>query len=504
MSIAKKILSNTAVQVAGRGFNALLSIFILRLITGFLAVEMYGYYTSIYDFLAFFGIAADLGLFTIAVREMGKGQRDRSFIASNILGMRMFLAMTSMALAVIVAFMIPAHAGTPMGVGIAIASMAVFLGIMHGTVSTVLQVELKMERATIGLVLGKVFTVLWMIAVVYWWHAGDRSMQAFYQLMVAGVVGNLVAFLYTFCYAARHAKFRPQFDPGYWKEIMTTSAPYGLALILNMVYFRIDGLMILYMKGPQEAAFYGPAVRVMEILSIIPVYFMNSVLPTLSKAVAEAGQVARVTAAKVRNILKHSFSFLWLLALPMVSGLALVAYPVIALISDNPELLSDVSAGIYGADWALQILAFAMGFAFLNALFTYSMVAVNRQNMLLWINGSAAIFNIVANYFVIPNLGIRGAALTSVATEAFILTAAFLVARRYVQFSFDWKLMGKVLLAVAAMTGVVWYLRDSAYDLFGLKNLGILLVAGLGAVVYAGILLALKAVPWEAMRLRKG
>lgn len=494
MSIAKKILSNTAVQVLGRGINAVASIFILRMITGFLSVETYGYYTSIYDFLAFFGIAADLGLFTIAVREMGKGTRDRNFIASNILGMRMALTLCSMAAAVAVAFMIPAHEGTPMSVGIAIASMAVFLGIMHGTVSTVLQVELKMERATVGLVLGKLVTVGWMAAVIYWWQAGEPSMEAFYQLMVAGVVGNLIAFLYTFWYAAKHAKFRPQYNKQYWREILTTSAPYGLALILNMIYFRIDGLMILYMKGPGEAAFYGPAVRVLDILSIVPVYFMNSVLPVLSRAVSESK-------AKVREILKLSFSFLWLVALPVVVGLSLVAYPVIALISDNPELLSNVSAGIYGADWALQILAFAMGFAFLSAMFTYSLVAVNHQGLLLWINGSAAIVNIVANYFVIPEWGARGAAATSVVTEAFILLVAFLVARRYVRFEFDWKLMLKATFGVALMGGAVWTFRDASYDWLGLKNLGVVLLAGIGAAIYAAVLVILKAVPRDAIKM---
>ncbi|MFT7184318.1 MAG: O-antigen/teichoic acid export membrane protein, partial [Oceanicoccus sp.] len=71
MSTAKKILSNTAIQVAGRAIMAVTSIVILKAISGFLSVEGYGMYKGVYDFLAFFGIIADLGLFTIAVREMG-------------------------------------------------------------------------------------------------------------------------------------------------------------------------------------------------------------------------------------------------------------------------------------------------------------------------------------------------------------------------------------------------------------------------------------------------
>ena len=180
--------------MAGRAVMAASSVVILKIITGFLSVEEYGMYSSIYEFLAFFGIAADLGLFTIAVREMSKEERERSFVMSNIFGMRMALAVSMMALAVITVFLIPNFTGTYIPVGVAIASMAVFLAIMHGTVSRVLQVELKMQYATLGLVLGKLLSLAWMVAVIFWFYAGDPSAEAFYMLIVAGTVGISLPF----------------------------------------------------------------------------------------------------------------------------------------------------------------------------------------------------------------------------------------------------------------------------------------------------------------------
>ena len=198
MSTAKKILSNTAVQVFGRAIMAGLSIVILKIISHFLSVEGYGQYTAVYEFLAFFGIAGDLGVFAIAVRDMSKGERDREFIANNILGMRLMLAGLMMALATVAGFLIPAYEETYIPMGVAIASFSVFLAIMHGTVSSVLQVNLKMQNSTWGLVLGKVISLGWMVGVIFYFYAGEPSQDSFNQLMVAGVVGNLVAFLYTF------------------------------------------------------------------------------------------------------------------------------------------------------------------------------------------------------------------------------------------------------------------------------------------------------------------
>ncbi len=489
MSTAKKILGNTAVQVAGRGVMAAASVVILKIISGFLSVEGYGMYAGVYEFLAFFGIAADLGLFTIAVREMGRGDRDRSFIASNILGMRISLAVLALSTAVIAAFLIPNYAGTYIPGGVAIASFAVFLSILHGTVSSVLQVELKMQYSTIGLVGSKLIGLGWMLAVIYYFYAGAPSAEAFYQLIVAGVVGNLFAFLFTLRYALKYARIRPAFDKAYWKEIMVTSVPYGLALILNMIYFRIDSIMILFMKGPTELGFYSPAVRILEILSVIPVYFMNSVLPVLSRAVKNGGE-------KVERILKLAFDFLFMIGFPVVVGLFILAYPIIFLIT-QPEFLSRLDEGIYGSDIGLQILVFAMFFAYLNSLFTYSLVAVNKQLHLLWINGSAAVLNIAANFVVIPALGFRGAALTSVATEAYILLIAWLVARRHLKYKLDFIAFGKTAVAAAVMGFAVYYLQEPTYNLWGLQNLNVLLLSGLGAVIYGAMLLLLKAIPEE-------
>ncbi len=499
MSTAKKILGNTAVQVAGRGIMAIISIIILKAISGFLSVEGYGMYKGVYDFLAFFGIIADLGLFTIAVREMGREERDRHFIAGNIFGMRIALAFIAMSLAILAAFSIPAYKGSAIPIGVSIASLAVFLAIMHGTVSSVLQVELKMHYSTIGIVLGKLISLAWMMSVIFYFFVGTPSNEAFYQLLLAGVIGNLFAFCFTFYYVLKYTPMRPRFDASYWKEIMISSIPYGIALVLNMIYFRIDSIMLLWMAGPKENGFYGPAVSMLEILSVIPVYFMNSVLPTLSKAVKSNKE-------KAARILQLCFDFLYLLALPMSIGLFLLAYPIIFLIT-QPEFLSKLDQGVFGSDIALQILVFAMFFSFLNSVFTYSMVAVNKQNHLLWINGIAAFGNVLANYFVIPVLGFRGAALTSVLTELFIFILAFFVSRKFITFKFSRIRLLKACFSAFIMALSIFALKEPSYYWLNMENFNIAFLSFIGALIYCSILLITGAIPDEfvkKIRMRSG
>ena len=489
MSTAKKILGNTAVQVAGRAAMALISIAILKIITGFLGVEGYGMYSGVYEFLAFFGIAADLGLFTICVREMSKGEEDRNFIVGNIFGMRIGLAALMMMLATVSIFFIPRYSGTPIPLGVAISSLAVFLAILQGTVSSVLQVELKMQYATIGLVLGKVVNLAWMAGVVFLFYKGNPGDPAFYQLLWAGVFGNLASFLFTYHYARKFAHVKPQMNKAYWKKIFTTAVPYGLALVMNMVYFRIDGIMILFMKGPKELGFYSPSVRMLEILSVMAVYFMNSVLPVLTRKMKEG-------MAEAQRVAQMAFDFLYMVGLPMAVGLYLLSYSIIAM-TTQPEFLSNIPAGIYGADAALRILAFAMFFSYLNSLFTYSLLAVNKQNHLLWINGSAAIFNILANFLAIPGYGFRGAAFTSVLTEIFILGASYWIVRKHLNYHFNWGRLAKATVAATAMAGVLVVLKEPVLAFAGLGSLNAIWLVGIGGLVYLFGLWLLGAIPEE-------
>jgi len=499
MSVARKILSNTLAQVAGRAVMAGLSIVILKTVATFLTADGevggYGQYSAVYEFLAFFGIIADLGLFTIAVREMSKGERDRAFVFQNILGMRMVTAVLCMMLAIVVAFVMPQYRGTFVPMGVVVASLAVFLAIVQGTVSSALQVEHKMQHSSMGLVLSKFVTMAWMLLVVYVLYAGEGPSQAaFDQLMWAGVWGNWVALLYTAWHARKIMSLRPSFDRAYWREVVTTAAPYGLALVLNMIYFRIDGVMLPLILGQErgfvEAGYYGPPMRILEILSVIPVYFMNSMLPVLAAALREEGG-----REKAGRMLGLSFDFLYGFGLPLMIGLNLLAYPIVFLIAD-PDFLSRLSEGVYGSDVALKILAAAMFFSYLNSLFNYTLIATGRQNALLWINGSACVFNIGVNYFwAIPMYGFRGAAVVTVLTEILVLALSGFWARRELRFGLNWGRLVKMTLAAAAMGLAVELLREPSYHWLGMQNWNVFLLAGAGAVVYGGVLWGMGGIP---------
>lgn len=492
MSIARKILTNTIAQIAGKVVNALLSILTIKIITNYLSLSGYGEYTTIYEFLAFFGIASDLGLFTIAVREMTKDESKIPRIIGNVLTLRTFLAVSTMIVAIASVWFIPKYQGTHIPFGVAIASLTVLIAILTGTLSSVLQVHLKMEKASWAGVIGKLVSVAYMLYIIFI-AIPQASDVGFYHLIGAGVIGNMVMLAVTYWYTRKLTVIRYQFDWDLCKKVLLQALPYGVALILNTIYFRIDTIMLSFMKNSEEVGIYSVGMRMLEAIAVMPLYFMNSVLPVLTKYLEEKNE-------KYRAVIQYSFDFLTMGSFPLVIGGCVLAYPIIFLVS-TPEYLSRLSEGFYGSDIALQILLWAMIFSFLNILFSFLLIAVNQQKKLLWINLVGVIFNIGSNYFIIPAFGFRGAAVNSVVSEILILIGAVWMSRKYIQYTISLKTTFKSIFSAVVMGAVVWALRDVTYTFLENKNVFLLIIIGI--VVYVAMLYFTGAISKEMLKMIK-
>jgi len=480
---------------------AVLGLSVVKISTNYLGTEGYGEYVLVYEFLAFFGIAADLGIFTIAVREMSKNEDQIPKIIGNVLSLRTFLALVMMILASLAVFLIPQYASTRVPLGVSIASVTIFLTILNGTISSVLQTKLKMHLASLSMVLGKAVSVGFMVYVVFIGYPKDVE-TGFYMLVFAGVLGGIFTLAQTSYYVRKITGLTYRFDWDVWKNVFIKALPYGLALILNTVYFRIDSLLISLIKGQEQVGIYGVAMRMLENFAILPLYFMNSVLPVLTKAIEEKKE-------KYKEIIQYAFNFLAALSFPMVVGGVVLAYPIIFIIS-TPEFLSVVSEGYYGSDTALKILIFALLFQFLNVLFAFILIAMNKQSKLLYINAACVVFNIVTNIIFIPTYGFRGAAVTSVLSEFFILIWTYILAKKYLTFSLDFKNLFKILVAALVMGLAVYLALPVSYNFvlpftggIKLQNWNVPFLVIFGAIIYVGMLVALGVVNKKMVKMLK-
>ena len=524
-SLARKILSNTFWQVLGRVGIATIGIISIKIVTNYLPTDVYGQYTTLYEFIGFFAIAADFGLYTIGVREMAKKEKPPEKVLANILAIRIGLIIMALGLSVLVATNIPQYAGSFVAKGMWLVAITTALMLIHGTLTSVLQYKLKMQFATISLILGKIITVGYIVATVLYLKP-DNLNEGFIHLLYAGIFGNIIMVALTAFFVSKHTKIYVDFNWDYSKELVMKALPYGLALILSTVYFKIDVVLLSLLRNYHETGIYGVALKFMEILTVIPVFFMNSALPAITESFRENRE-------RFRQLLSKSWQFMMLLATPLAIGGILLAFPITFIVSSpqflsgyhcadniqvvyqeqreavirctsvdhNPDFSWETESNIVylsGSDTAMRLILIAMFFAFLSTLFGFTLVAIDQQIKLLWINGGGAIFNLITNIIFIPEHGFKAAAITTIITQFLIFITSAYTLTRTTSFEISIPHTLKILLSGAIMGVVIYFLQPVTYG--WLENINVLLLVPIGALVYLAALLGLKAVDHDQIR----
>ncbi|HBA44808.1 TPA: hypothetical protein DEG21_04855 [Patescibacteria group bacterium] len=87
--------------------------------------------------------------------------------------------------------------------------------------------------------------------------------------MFAGVFGNIVMTLLIYFYSRKVEKINFSFHLPQIKSLVKMSIPYGLAMFLNVIYFKIDVIILSIMEPRNIAdtsiALYSVPMKIVEV-----------------------------------------------------------------------------------------------------------------------------------------------------------------------------------------------------------------------------------------------
>ncbi len=85
--------------------------------------------------------------------------------------------------------------------------------------------------------------------------------------------------------------------------------PYGVALFLSVVYFKVDIILLSILEWQDKAdisiALYSLPMKIIEVLMVIWWFYLNSILPSLTKFYANKDKKA------LNSLLNISFKILF-------------------------------------------------------------------------------------------------------------------------------------------------------------------------------------------------
>lgn len=500
MSIVQKILGNTFAQILGKLSTAVIALLTVNILSRYFSTSDFGDYGTIYEYLAIFGAIADMGIYTLVLREMSKPSKNSAELYGLGFALRVIVTALAMLFAIGIVFLIPAYQETKIPLGVIIAAIGTFFILMSGTVSVVLQYALKMKFYSYSLIAGKLFAFFGILLVtqIFFPEAND---EAFYWILFLGLLGTVVILAGTFLFSQREIPLSPQFEKQKLLELFKEALPFGVAMILATLYFRVgflllgillprseDGLCTSDFCGDFESAKYLVSLRMMEVLMYFPIFFMNSFLPFMTQKIEEK-------AKNISKILGMGFLFLFGLGLPMAIGGFFLATPLSGILASQ-TLLSSFIDGVFvaGSDSAFKILSIAIFFAFLNIFYSFLLIALGKQKILMKVNFVVLLFNVLVNFFLIPHFGLLGAAYSTILSEIFLILVMVLVLKKTtpeISIHYPALFLGKILFA-SFFLGLSLFLFSPLFlEIWGQKGgLGMLMI--LSAFIFFGTLLVSK------------
>ncbi len=191
----------------------------------------------------------------------------------------------------------------------------------------------------------------------------------------------------------RGKSLRPTLDTA-WSAHFATRAPWLLASgFAEMIYLRIDIVMLERLRGPAEAGVYATAARLSEAWYAVPQLIMVVLFPALWKL--------REQHSRWRDGVQATVDALFWIAFGVAFVMQFLAQPLVVLLFGEeyreaaPVLAIHIWAGV---------------FVFMRALVSRWLIAEDLIRLSLWSHGAGALTNVLLNLWWIPLYGTEGAA----------------------------------------------------------------------------------------------
>lgn len=427
----KAVFINTASQALVRLVTLFFTLISIKLLTGYLGPGGVGEYNTITTYINFFIVIADLGLFSVSVREIAKNPEKERSILSNVLLIRLISVLIASVVASVIVFL--TKYSSDIKLGTLIATGFLIFNLLGSVYDSVLQYRLKMQFSALAEFLSKFVAIIALYLVIIY-HGN------FLWIISTVSLSGFLMFLFKWLFAKKYSKFRISYNRSISKWLYSMAWPLGLVFIVNNLFFKLDTLMLFAIKGATAVGIYSVSYKVLEVTAGFGSYFASALKPTFSSNIAK-------NSTHISSIVTKSINVMVFVSFPITIISVLFPREIILLLS-NQDFVSGGSA--------LIMLGFSLPLIYLVTLLGEILVANDERKLLIKIAVFILLFNFISNLILIPLYSLQAAAFTTLLSEVVLLGINYHYTQKIVRYKVDFTTIGRILF-VSAVSLIVGY-----------------------------------------------
>lgn len=370
-----------------------------------LGVSDFGLFITALSYFSIISAVADFGFNRFLIREVAQDKFKTNQLLWNITILRVTL--TSILFAVFAVFLYMFDQDKMRVSLILLATLAILPQSIGMTFDGIFVAQRKLQFSSLALFISSVSNALIGIYLV---NSDFGPTGAINALILSQLIFAVVLFLLII---KNHGLHFPKIELSIIKKATIGSLPYGILGILGLLYFRIDAILLSYMKGSMEVGIYGAGFRFLEAVTVVPSVFFSALFPVF----ANMGNDPK----KIKTLY---FKSLRLMA--GFGALALMGYLFFL-----PEIIRVFLPDYLSSTAVISILSLSIPFLLMQASAVSVLLSSDKYlKQVLMLSVLTLAFNIGLNLIFIPEFGFIAASWVTVLSEVLSFVVFFILIKK--------------------------------------------------------------------------
>ena len=452
-----------------------------------LTIEDFGLFYAIFAFLSLIGLFKSLGFDKALAKFIPEllSKKDNDGIKSSIMYVTIIQLITNTIIIVLVYifsdFLAASYFNSENASGILkLMAIAFFIDSFMQVIKTAFQGFKKMVYfAGIDLI-----RMLLIIAVILLGlNRGYGILSPVYAYIIVPIL-LLMIFGFILTRKAFPDFFKSRFFVD--KKLLKNISHYSIFILATTIGGTILGytdiVMLTYFSGLTAVALYSVALPTSRILIYFPRAIAGVLLPVTSE----------LWAKKKFGMIREGMESLYKYSI-------IIIVPLVFMMFSFSDLIIKVffPLGYVEASLTLKILSIGMIFATLTGISVNFFAGIGKPQISSLIIYTSALFNLVANFILIPIFGIVGAAITTTLSHFIAMVMGLIKTRKFITFKIPIAIWAKTLFSGILFIIIIWLLKE-IISINALAEASIVLA--ISGAAYIGFLFVFRIINAKEMR----
>jgi O-antigen/teichoic acid export membrane protein len=405
--VARNALLKTATQA-----TRLLSLAFVVAAARVIGPEGFGKFTFAYALATLLGATLDLGMHSILVRSVARARGDTAAYWAAAATLKVLL----LAAAGAVFILFPVATRRPFDTTAAAWLLGAAIAI-QSFIELAVCVFTGFERLEFELGVRAVEKIVLVAAGITGLALGGGLFAVTGAFTVAAAVSLVLAVTLVH---RRFARLRWRWDPAGGRALARALGPVAAAFVLAFATTRLVPLLVALLGGDLIAGYFGAAIRVLDVVMVLPAIVVAAVYPVLARLGAGDPQFRRVVV--------HVVGLLLMIGLAVALAFAYGAEWLVARVYG--ERFGPAAA-------PLAVLGAAAGLGYLSHFLGFVLLALDRAARLVWVTGTTLAASIALTPGLVLTLGALGGAVALVLVEVVAIAGSLVALIPFIRLPFD-------------------------------------------------------------------